>query len=472
MRREPLLPRLRSHTRSEHARRLRRRARRQYRATGPGSPATCKCNQSSTSTRTLVGQKRAARTRYCGDQGAKVTLKIDRGPALSIHEIGATLVCAAAVAAPSAALASGPLETSLAYQADVVSSWSDASHGRAVALDSLHFAGDADLSRIVGLGGGSVHFDLNSTSGTTPNDLAGTLQGIDNIEVSRPRLRLYELWYEQAVSDGRGSLRVGLQEINEEFNATESSGLLVNPSFGLGPELGATGVNGPSTYPSTALAVRARMVAPSGLDLRLGAFNAVAASPNDPGGTDYAFNSGVLLIGEATLRTWGAISLGVWRYSDNQNDLRDTDSLGAPIKRRSEGIYALVEKTLWGAPDDVRRTTAFVRMGAADGDTTPFAGSWQTGLVMERPIGAREDSVLSAGVAQAVTSAKHRANERDAGVDAGPSETVVEFTYSDKVTRWLTVQPDIQFVVDPGADRSRDAALTAGVRLTISPSAN
>lgn len=399
------------------------------------------------------------------DRGAAVTLPTDR-PHHAGLRTGALLF--AALGAPTAASASDAIKTSLVYQADLVSIWSDSVNGRAVALDSLHFAGDADLSH-AGLDGGSVHFDLNSTSGGAPNNSAGALQGLDNIEVARPRLRLYEFWYEQGIADGRASFRVGLQELNEEFGATDASSLLVNPSFGLAPEIAATGTNGPSTFPSTALAARVRIAAPSGFDVRFAAFNALAAAPNDPGGTDYGFSSGVLVIGEATWRKWGVVSLGAWRYSDRQDDLRDTDAAGAPVPRRSEGAYALAEKSLAGVENEARHTTAFVRAGVSDGDTTPLAGSWQAGLTVERPFTKREDSLLSVGVTQALTSANYRLNERDAGINAGGGETVIELTYSDTIGPRLTLQPDIQLALDPGADRARESAVVAGLRVTIQP---
>lgn len=65
--------------------------------------------------------------------------------------------------------------------------------------------------------------------------------------------------------------------------------------------------------------------------------------------------------------------------------------------------------------------------------------------------------------------ATSRANQRDAGIDAVRNETGFELTYSDQVTPWLRLQPDVQLVIDPNGDRARDDAWVAGLRIAITP---
>ena len=44
----------------------------------------------------------------------------------------------------------------------------------------------------------------------------------------------------------------------------------------------------------------------------------------------------------------------------------------------------------------------------------------------------------------------------------------VELTYRFLATRWLYVQPDLQYVINPDTDPTRRNAVVAGVRLTAS----
>ncbi|MDE8453388.1 carbohydrate porin, partial [Klebsiella pneumoniae] len=55
-------------------------------------------------------------------------------------------------------------------------------------LDNLELTADADLSRLVGWRGAKARVHLLSNHGRAINDAAGTLQGIDNIEVPDGRI--------------------------------------------------------------------------------------------------------------------------------------------------------------------------------------------------------------------------------------------------------------------------------------------
>jgi porin len=47
------------------------------------------------------------------------------------------------------------------------------------------------------------------------------------------------------------------------------------------------------------------------------------------------------------------------------------------------------------------------------------------------------------------------------------SETVLELTYTLALTPWLTVQPDIQYVINPGGRSSVKNALVIGAQISI-----
>ena len=53
----------------------------------------------------------------------------------------------------------------------------------------------------------------------------------------------------------RARFKGGLVDINTTFDVQETAALFLNASHGIGPDLGDTGFNGPSDYPTTALAV-------------------------------------------------------------------------------------------------------------------------------------------------------------------------------------------------------------------------
>ena len=50
---------------------------------------------------------------------------------------------------------------------------------------------------------------------------------------------------------------------------------------------------------------------------------------------------------------------------------------------------------------------------------------------------------------------------------AGDHESVIEITYRCPLTPWLSVQPDVQYIIQPGGTGALENALVAGLRTTI-----
>lgn len=371
----------------------------------------------------------------------------------------ASMLVAIGLGATAQAEDAKPFDLSIVYTGDVAGVVSGSRPHAGRYLDNLDLIADLDLGRLVNWPGASLHaYGLNNAGGA-PNDVAGTLQGFNNIEVARPRLRLFELWLQQSFGD-RGSIRAGLYNLNSEFYTSESSGLLIAPPFGIGSELAATGPNGPSIFPSTALAARADVKLGGSGYVRAAVFNARAGVPGDPGGVDWGFDDGVLTIAEAGITGDARLSAGAWRYSHRQNDIRD-GSL-----RRAYGAYVLGEQKVYSAPSGAK-ATLFIRAGVSDGDTTPFKGGWQTGMLITQPFASRPDSAVSIGLQQGLLSDKFRANLREEGVRPARAETGIELTYSDKVHPRVTVQPDIQWIRSVGGDLDARGRWIATLRVQI-----
>lgn len=334
-------------------------------------------------------------------------------------------------------------------------------------LDNLDLVADIDLDALLGWNGGAAHVHVLNNLGGVPNDRAATLQGVNNIEVASQRLRLFEAWFEQRLG-ARTSVRLGLYDLNSEFYANDAAGLLIAPAFGVGSEIAATGANGPSIFPSTALAVRIdRQLDDKGSYARLAVLNAAAGTLGDPHGIDLSFDSGALVIGEVGIaNAGGKLGVGGWGYTDRHDDIDATDAAGDPVQRTAWGVYAIGEVQLRDR-EDAAGIAAFARVGVSDGQTTPFRGGWQAGLLVTRLIPARADSQISFGVNQAYLSHGYRRQLAAAGIDSVAAETAFELTFSDRLTPWLSVQPDLQLVIDPAGERGRDPVLVAGLRTTI-----
>ncbi len=372
--------------------------------------------------------------------------------------LGGPCVFAGAAVAQEPAELARPVQFSLSYTADVTGVVDGGLARRGRFLDNLDLVMDVDLERAMNWRGASAHVDVLNNSGGIPNDDAGTLQGVDNIEVPSQRLRLFEAWVEQSFGDS--SLRLGLYDLNSEFYANDSAGLLIAPAFGIGSEVAATGSNGPSIFPSTALAARYHAQFHDDYFFRAAVLNADAGVLGDPGGVDISFDGGVLLIAEGGVEGARKLAFGAWRYSERQDNIRE------PSQDIAQGVYFVFEQPL-NDPDGERATRAFLRAGVSDGETTPFAGGWQAGVLIERVTAGRPDSVFSFGFNQAILSDGYRQNQIDLGAPISRTELQIEITYADKILPQVTLQPDLQWIRRPSGDRSIEDALVAGVRVSV-----
>lgn len=352
-----------------------------------------------------------------------------------------------------------------AYTADVIGVVDGVETPAGRFLDNLDVSLDGDLERQFGWRGARVHFSLLANGGGEPNGVAGTLQGFDNIEVASQGVRLYEAWIEQDLADGAGSVLAGLYDVNSEFYATEASDLLLAPPFGIGSELAATGPNGPAIFPSTSLAVRVRIGSREGLHVQAAAVNARAGTIGDEGGVDTTMDDGILYLAEAGWFGPVRIAVGAWRYGEAQEDIRDVLPGGDPALSDAQGAYLVAEGTVFEA-EDAPTVRAFVRLGVSDGDTTDFKGGWQAGLRVDSVFDGRPDSAFSIGFHEGLLSDKARANTRDAGLTPGDAEGGIELTYADTFGPF-TIQPDLQWIYNPGGDEDRDPIFTAGLRIIL-----
>jgi len=387
----------------------------------------------------------------------------------------AGIACLFAIAnAGSAVAQDAPGETrhaislTAALTSDAVATVSGGQDHRLRYLDNLDLVADADMDAIAGLTGTTAHLYVLNNAGAIPNDGAGTIQGTDNIEVPRNRLRLYEAWIETPLGHN-ANVRLGLYDLNSEFYSNDAAGLLIAPPFGIGSELALTGPNGPSIFPETALAIRVSARVGADGFVRAAVINARAGILADGESSPWAFRQGVLAIGEAGLEGARKFALGLWRYSNRQDHVREVDVAGASLRHASQGIYIVAEQPLT-APDAERQFVAFARGGVSDGATSPFKGSWQAGLLATGVVRGRPESQFSFGMAQGVLSRGFKRNQRDAGLNPA-SETILEATYADRVLPFLTVQPDLQYILNPGGDSAARNALFVGVRFMVDFSA-
>lgn len=335
--------------------------------------------------------------------------------------------------------------------------------------------------------------------GGKPSHNVGDIQAVDNIQAP-DSAKLFEAWWQKSLFENRGSLLVGLYDVNSEFYAIESAELFVHSSFGMGGDLGTTGLNGPSIFPTAGVGARLKVQPAKGFEILMAVAEGVPGDPRRPKGMriDFDDGEGAFVIAEfAHFRTSETVegenghgrsagrrrigrtrderprsarfALGSWMYTARQPHVSRTNAGGDPIEARGHpGLYATVDYDatrfdLMGA----KGLGAFAQLGFADGDVGPFAGYVGGGLKFDGLLPMRPDDETGFAVAAAFAGDALRDAARDGGEEPARAEIALEWTYRIAVTPWLSIQGDLQYVINPAALRSRSDALVAGVRWAI-----
>jgi porin len=299
--------------------------------------------------------------------------------------------------------------------------------------------------------------------------IVGDAQTASNIEAPHST-RLYELWYEHSLFDGRLSFLLGIHNMNAEFAVTEHGALFINSSFGISKEL-SSGAR-PSIFPLAAPAIRTKIAPNRSWEFLLGVYNGDPGDPNvNRHFPKFAFNSqgGAFIsfetsyhFGHDTLP--GTVKAGYWKNTGRFEDLLNVDPSGNPTSRKgNQGFYLVADKRIH-ATDDNRGLVAFLQLGSGpDKGISEFksyigGGLKYRGLVPHRPQDEAGIAVACALVSDTLVSNLGREK----------AETTLEITHRAAINKRFAIQPDLQFVFNPGADSTVKNAVIAGVRFEIS----
>ena len=96
-----------------------------------------------------------------------------------------------------------------------------------------------------------------------------------------------------------------------------------------------------------------------------------------------------------------------------------------------------------------------------------MSDSTETGLVYTGLLPTRDEDQVGVGfVYPQLTKGARQTLELEGSRGVG-AEMVLEFTYKAILTPWLYIQPDAQFVINPGATQDLRNAFVLGGRVSI-----
>ncbi|MBN1444212.1 MAG: carbohydrate porin, partial [Planctomycetes bacterium] len=366
----------------------------------------------------------------------------------------------------------------LYYLGEMLANVSGGVRRRAEWLGSADLILRTDLERLAGWKGGEVFLYGLGNHGGNPSENAGDLQAVSNIEAF-DTWKLYEAWIEQEILEERLSLLLGLYALDSEFDVIPAADILANSSFGTGAELGLSGINGASIFPTTSLGLRleVRPVAP--IYLRMAVLDGVSGDPDDPRGTRVILDEddGLLIAseigwilnpdrevafappsshyrrglaapgGRPSCGYFGKYAAGAWGYTTEFEHVSRIDASGDPCRQRgSYGVYALAEQRAYCEPDNTfHGLSVFARAGLADDRVLVVDAYTAGGLDYNGLLPGRACDRLSLGVAAAHLGAEFRRAASRSGEDLAAWEVALEITYRAMIAPWFFFQPDVQY---------------------------
>jgi porin len=378
------------------------------------------------------------------------------------------------------------------YTGEVLGNVSGGLRRGAVYEGLFELAVDLDTEKLGLWRNGLVHVSSIYPHGSSVSRYVGDILTVSNIDAF-DSWRLYELWIEQRFADERFSVRFGQLLVDEEFTFSKAAENFINSAFGWPAFISGNVVNtGPAFYVA-APGVRLRYEPSERFFVQSGVydgdtFDSPTGDPHvNASGTRIHLSGeqGIYWISEAGYHFKGAslegeYKVGAWlhtgdftsNFHDRNGDPYLLSGLEPKQHARNFGAYIAANQEIWR--DEEANVAVFGRFGGSPPDRSLFTWVFDGGITATGVLPGRTDDKIGAGVAYASLSRDIRKAERlDARLNGNESsgfsdyEAVLELFYSVQITKWWTIQPDFQWIFNPGANTRASDAVVVGLRTSI-----
>jgi porin len=339
-----------------------------------------------------------------------------------------------------------------------------------------------DLEKAMGWYGASALTRVLYTQGSGLTNAAvhdfNTLSNIDAYD----SLRLYDAWMEQEFADGQFSIRFGQLLADAEFFYSENGALFLNSSFGAIP-LVSKNLN-PPIFPVAAPGLRLRVNPSDRFYAEAAIFSGDVGIPETTNkhNTRFSFpgEDGVLIFAEIGYHTHPAPTTdsanspkvdearlaGSYKLG-GYYDSKEFADVGAGAPHQGEySIYFIAEQELWHPSGKPTRTlSAFTRIGFAPPDRSTVTFYGDAGFNFRGIIANRPKDNLGLAFSYACLSSDLR--DEFGRPFRAHYEAICEFTYEAALSSHMSIQPDLQIIINPGSNEPASTAVVSGLRLNI-----
>lgn len=341
---------------------------------------------------------------------------------------------------------------------------------------------DLDLARLAGIAGASLHVTFTERTGySLSQSFIGNIISVQEIYGAGQDVRLAELAWQQSLLGGRLESRLGWIHASDDFATSPLYCYFQNN--GLCGQIATVINSGFTIFPTGSWGGRLKVRPVDDVYLAAGVYEVNPtlglAGNGFKLGTSGA--TGVVLPAEIGWqpRVGPARLPGAWRLG-GYVDTSEAPYLGAPIGGPPAtatgrwGMWLQADQMLYRpSPDSRRHLSAFAVFGHAGPATALLQTYWQAGLVKKGTFEGRDHdsvglAVNSSWISSALVGAQLQANALAPGsVAVQSAETTIELNYRAHLEPWLSLMPNVQYVIRPNGLAGIPSALVLGLQVRV-----
>jgi len=381
------------------------------------------------------------------------------------------------------------------YLAEVWGNTSGGIKSGAVYTGVMDFGAELDLEKVVGWHGASASTTWQWLSGRDASqDLVGNFLTISNA-AGFDTLRMMEMWFQQSLADDAVSIRLGQLTADAEFLISDYGGLFLNATFGWAALAYTNIPSGGPGSPMGAPGARLAVTPVEWFTFLSAVFQGnVFAQDVNLHGFRWRLDAqqGFTFLNEAQIG-WnqreeemglpGRFKAGGWFQTGQYADvLADSTASG------NSGYYFIIDQMLVRESGEVAPAQDksgknfkepvpaaksdeglgwFSRMGFAPSDRNFVAYYFDAGFTYKGLVPGRDDDTAGVAFGYAQLSSGAQGGIADNGGTPAGAEMVLEATYQMQVTPCFIVQPDMQYIINPGGATDLQNAFVIGCRASV-----
>ncbi|MBN2106204.1 MAG: carbohydrate porin [Deltaproteobacteria bacterium] len=304
---------------------------------------------------------------------------------------------------------------------------------------------------------GTFFLGLEHISGRNPSETqTGDWQWLSWLSSYERRNQVSEFWYKHTFFDEKLWIKLGKMESNYDFNYMEYSLEFLNSSAMFNPTLIAL-----PTYPDQDWGAVIGVNPAQWFSCNFGVYQGKINGSRSVGNTLDDLR-GPMLIVEPSFKydlggLPGKVNVGAW-WNGRRFDAYHKHPTTHEYHGKAYGFYGFVQQLLWkenpDAEDCSQGIGVFAEYGWAAKDRSEIEDFAGGGLRWQGAIPGRDDDVMGLGAFTMYFS--------DQAGFADHSETALELFYKIQLTGWMALQPDVQYITNPGGDGNRNAVAVGG----------